>query len=150
MQSHGACHDLHIHSDERCDCQQPGLVGSVCFCPTTAGQGGLGRVSAHRIFSKCGGEPGNFLLWVWTTVKSSKPSWKRHWIEDSPYLEEAEHRSRKKDLRRLPWLSCVDSASTAGGLGLIPGQGTRAHILQLKKKTQNPHAASRTWHSQKK
>ena len=49
-------------------------------------------------------------------------------------MEEAEHRSRKKDLRRLPWLSCVDSASTAGGLGLIPGQGARAHILQLKKK----------------
>ena len=63
MRSHGACRDLHIHSDdESYHRQQPGLEGPVCFRPTTAGQGGLGRVSAHSIFSKCGAELGNFLL----------------------------------------------------------------------------------------
>ena len=35
-------------------------------------------------------------------------------------------------------------ASNAGGPGLIPGQGTRSHMLQLK----IPHAATKTWHSQ--
>ena len=33
---------------------------------------------------------------------------------------------------------------SAGGLGLIPGQGTRSHTLQLK----IPHATTKTQHSQ--
>ena len=35
-------------------------------------------------------------------------------------------------------------APNAGGQGLIPGQGTRSHVLQLK----IPHAASKTRQSQ--
>ena len=35
-------------------------------------------------------------------------------------------------------------APNAGGLGSIPGRGTRAHILQLK----TLHAATKIWHSQ--
>ena len=35
-------------------------------------------------------------------------------------------------------------ASSAGGMGLIPGQGTRSHLLQLK----ILHAATKAWCSQ--
>ena len=35
-------------------------------------------------------------------------------------------------------------ASNAPGLGLIPGQGTTSHKLQLK----TPHVACKTWHGQ--
>ena len=34
-------------------------------------------------------------------------------------------------------------APNAGGLGSIPGQGTRFHMLQL-----SSHATTKTWHSQ--
>ena len=42
----------------------------------------------------------------------------------------------------VQWLRLHDP--NAGGLGSIPGQGTRSHMLQLKV----PHAATKTQHSQ--
>ena len=42
----------------------------------------------------------------------------------------------------VQWLRLC--ALNAGGLGLIPGQGTRSHMLQLK----ILHAATKTQHSQ--
>ncbi|TEA34054.1 hypothetical protein DBR06_SOUSAS2310164, partial [Sousa chinensis] len=41
-------------------------------------------------------------------------------------------------------------APNAGGPGLIPGQGTRSHMLQLKSlhaTTKIPHATTKTQHS---
>ena len=50
----------------------------------------------------------------------------------------------------------VDNTPNAGGPGLIPGQGTRFHMLQLslhavtkkKQKQKNPYDATKTQHSQ--
>ena len=45
----------------------------------------------------------------------------------------------------FPWLySGWLRTPSSGGPGLIPGQGTRSHMLQLK----IPHAATKTWCSQ--
>ena len=42
----------------------------------------------------------------------------------------------KTHSQELPWWSSgEDSAPNAGGLGLIPGQGTRSHMLQLRLST---------------
>ena len=49
----------------------------------------------------------------------------------------------------VPWLRL--RAPSAGGLGLIPGQGTRSHMLQLRvpcaatKRSKIWHAATKTW-----
>ena len=42
----------------------------------------------------------------------------------------------------VQWLRLY--APNAGGLGLIPGQGTKSHMLQIK----ILHAATKTWCSQ--
>ena len=47
------------------------------------------------------------------------------------------------------WLTLY--VPNAGSLGLIPGQGTRSHMLQLKippATRKIPHAATKTQHSQ--
>ena len=59
--------------------------------------------------------------------------------------------------RRLStWISLVVQwlrlhAANAGGLGSIPGQGTRSHMLQLRvhmPQLKIPHTTTKTWHSQ--
>ena len=70
------------------------------------------------------------------------------------FLESAvEHTHRKKiklgDLPDGPWLRLP--APNAGAPGLIPGQGNRSHVPQLKihmPQLKIPHAATKTWHSQ--
>ena len=47
------------------------------------------------------------------------------------------------------WLRLL--TPNAGGLGSIPSQGTRSHMLQLKVHTSQlkiPHATAKTWQSQ--
>ena len=52
----------------------------------------------------------------------------------------------------VQWLSLC--TPNAGGQGSIPGQGTRFHMLQLKKacvlqqRLKIPHAVTKTWHNQ--
>ena len=48
--------------------------------------------------------------------------------------------------KMIQWLRL--HAAKAGGLGLIPDQGSRSHILQLKKKKKILHATTKTQFSQ--
>ena len=50
----------------------------------------------------------------------------------------------ERDLGLSWWSSGWFCSPNAGGLGLIPGQGTRSHMLQIK----IPHATTKTWQSQ--
>jgi len=49
----------------------------------------------------------------------------------------------------VQWLTIY--ASSAGGLGSIPDQGTRFHMLQIRvcmPQLKIPHAATKAWHNQ--
>jgi len=60
------------------------------------------------------------------------------------------HAKEETSLEASPWLRLFSPNS--GGPGLIPGQGTRSHMLQLRvhtpqQKLEIPHAVMKTWHS---